>query len=289
MSDSPTSRSGRFPKLNDKNYVEWAMRMEAELVRHKLWDGIVEITLDVQDPAAWQEEYEKRKKKRSVQKMSEARAEIIMQVEDGQLSHMRSRDPMEIWATLEEVHKARGFATQLAMKRLFLTAKKRMDQLMQAWIGEVRSMAFRMEEAGLVVSNQDKILAVTMGLPVAYDPVIISLDATPTEQLTLDFVISRLLNEEVRQSGMSPSPSMTASDPGIAAATMRSEVPKVVTCYFCNKVGHYRSECPDRLAWETSKAVKASKAAGGANMAVGAFYERADYNYEDVEEVDGAW
>ncbi|OJT02293.1 hypothetical protein TRAPUB_7185, partial [Trametes pubescens] len=245
---------GRFPKLNDKNYVEWAMRMEAELVRHKLWDGIVEITLDVQDPAAWQEEYEKRKKKRSVQKMSEARAEIIMQVEDGQLSHMRSRDPMEIWATLEEVHKARGFATQLAMKRSFLTAKKRMDQPMQAWIGEVRSMAFRMEEAGLVVSNQDKILAVTMGLPVAYDPVIISLDATPTEQLTLDFVISRLLNEEVRQS-----------------------------------VGHYRSECPDRLAWETSKAVKASKAAGGANMAVGAFYERADYNYEDVEEVDGAW
>ncbi|TFK80620.1 hypothetical protein K466DRAFT_472140, partial [Polyporus arcularius HHB13444] len=81
------------------------------------------------------EEYEKKKKKRSTQRMNEARAEMIMQVDDGQLSHMRSRDPMEIWETLAKVHKARGFATQLAMKRQFLTSKKKPTQSMQAWIG----------------------------------------------------------------------------------------------------------------------------------------------------------
>ncbi|RDX39352.1 hypothetical protein OH76DRAFT_1367607, partial [Lentinus brumalis] len=86
MSDSTTQtvENRRFPKLNDVNYVEWAMRMEADLVRRKLWDGIVEITLDgdVQDPSQWQEEYEKKKMKRSVQRMNEARAEMIMQVDD---------------------------------------------------------------------------------------------------------------------------------------------------------------------------------------------------------------
>ncbi|KAI0365304.1 hypothetical protein BV20DRAFT_910587, partial [Pilatotrama ljubarskyi] len=72
-----------FPKLNNTNYVEWAMRMEADLIRRKLWDGIVEITLDseVQDLVQWHEEYAKKKKKRSVQKMNEVRAEMIMQVD----------------------------------------------------------------------------------------------------------------------------------------------------------------------------------------------------------------
>ncbi|EIW57750.1 uncharacterized protein TRAVEDRAFT_102351, partial [Trametes versicolor FP-101664 SS1] len=81
------------------------------------------------------EEYEKKKQKRSTQKMAEARAELVMSVDDGQLAHMRSRDPMEIWQVLADVHKARGLATQLAMKRRFLTAKKRPDQTIQAWVG----------------------------------------------------------------------------------------------------------------------------------------------------------
>ncbi|EIW62481.1 uncharacterized protein TRAVEDRAFT_93821, partial [Trametes versicolor FP-101664 SS1] len=125
----------------------------------------------------------------------------------------------------------------------------------QAWVGEVRSMAFRMEEASISVSEQDKILAITLGLPPSFDGVIISLDATPTEQLTLDVVISRLLNDEVRQMSTIPAPSETPAHDPVAAAAMRSEVlPKAkITCFFCDKQGHYKSECPDRAAWEASK------------------------------------
>ena len=47
--------------------------------------------------------------------MAEARAEIILRVEDGQLVHMASRDPMEIWQTLERIHQAAGFATSLSL------------------------------------------------------------------------------------------------------------------------------------------------------------------------------
>lgn len=72
-------------------------------------------------------------------------------------------------------------------------------------------MAFCMEEANLIVSNQNKILTITMGLPMACDPAIISLHATPTKQLMLNFVTPRPLNEEVCQLGMSPSPSVMAS------------------------------------------------------------------------------
>ena len=284
MSDNST-RTPSFSKLNDVNYPEWAMRMEAHLIRLKLWDGIVEITVDEKGRGteAAEEEEAKKKEKRSAQKMAEARAELITYVEDGQLSHMRSRDPMEIWQNLADVHKARGLATQLAMKRRFLTAKKKKDQMVQAWIGQIRSMAFRMEETGLTVSNQDIILALTLGLPPSFDQVIVALDSTPTKDLALDVVITRLLNDEVRQTSTSqPTPSITR-DAGQAAAAISSEKPKTpidrtkVMCFFCDKAGHYKSECPEKAAWEAAKVQASANTAVSENLP------------EMLNEVSGAW
>lgn len=260
--------------------------MEAELVRKKLWD-MVEIVVpedEAKDAKAMQEEFEKKKMKRSAQKMAEARAEMISCVDGGQLSHMRSRDPMDIWQTLADVHKARGFATQLAMKRCFLTAKKKPGQTIQAWVGEVRSMAFQMEEAGIVVNEQDKILAVTMGLPVSFEPVVVALDSIPTEHLTLEDVIKRILNDEVRQNASAPKmDEVHTVTPGVAAALMGLEKPKMnrttITCHFCDQIGHYKSECPEKFAWMTTKTTSMKKTAGAANSA----HARVDYGEADSD------
>ncbi|KAJ6470923.1 hypothetical protein C8R45DRAFT_762484, partial [Mycena sanguinolenta] len=72
---------------------------------------------------------------RDTGKMAEARAELILRVEDGQLAHMTARDPMEVWENLERLHRAAGFATSLALRRKFLTAKKMAEETMEAWIG----------------------------------------------------------------------------------------------------------------------------------------------------------
>ncbi|THH04488.1 hypothetical protein EW146_g10164 [Bondarzewia mesenterica] len=98
---SEGSASPRFPKLNDGNYLEWAMMMEAELVRKGLW-AVMDILVDTEgkDEASWKAELQMKMVKRTAQKMAEAHAEMILRVEEGQLSHMRSRDPMKIWGSL---------------------------------------------------------------------------------------------------------------------------------------------------------------------------------------------
>ena len=172
--------------------------------------------------------------------------------------------------TLERVHRAAGFATSLALRRKFLMAKKAGDQTMQAWIGQTQSLAFRMTEAGIAVSDQDRILALTMGLPVSYDPVIINFDSTPHDQLTLNHVIIRLLNEELRQASL---PSLTdqerADGPGDAALAVscsksgtsrRNRSAADVTCFFCDGKGHYKSECPEKSQWEKMKKAKGTAA-----------------------------
>ncbi|KAK0501904.1 hypothetical protein EDD18DRAFT_1346473 [Armillaria luteobubalina] len=123
---SSDNSSIHFPKLNDSNYATWSIMMEAELIRKGLWTGIVEILVDGDGKTAdeVEKEFLLKKTKQAASKMAEACAEMILHVDGDQLLHMILRDPMEVWEMLKSVHRARGFATSLALCRKFLMTKK---------------------------------------------------------------------------------------------------------------------------------------------------------------------
>jgi hypothetical protein len=260
----------RFSRLGNTNYPEWIMRMEAILVKKGLWP-LIEILVrkekaDGSEKTAAEIKAERDRliAVRDPAKMAEARAEMILRVEDGQLSHMSARDPMVIWEDLRRIHQAAGFATSLALRRRFLTAKKDDNETMEAWIGRIQTLILRMEHADVEVSDQDKILAYTMGLPPSYGAVIINFDATPPNLLTVEHVITRLLNEETRQESDSTSP--TAADIDEAMAVIARRDVADTTCFFCDKKGHFKSECPERLAWQSAKR---NKKIGTTALAIG--------------------
>ncbi|KAJ3483976.1 hypothetical protein NLI96_g5947 [Meripilus lineatus] len=195
--------SVHFAPLNSSNYSEWSIRMEAELVRRGLFKVVLwrppaslsgpDVKKETKEAAwkAW-------KAGRDEDKMAEARAEMILRVEDSQLSHMRDDDPMVIWQELVRVHVARGLATRLALRRQFIKMSKG-GASMADWIARMKAAAFRLQRIGVAITDEDGILTLTNGLDESYDSFVISLDSTPTEQLTLDYVIDRLLNEEVQR------------------------------------------------------------------------------------------
>ena len=118
---------------------------------------------------------------------------------------------------------------------------------MESWIGEVRSRARRLESVEVKVSDEDIIVVLTAGLPISYTPVVISFDAVEPEKLTLDFVITRLLNEEARQAGPSV---IKGEDDGTAMhveRVKRSNSGISVQCFYCLEIGHYSSACPAKL------------------------------------------
>ncbi|KDQ56282.1 hypothetical protein JAAARDRAFT_48207 [Jaapia argillacea MUCL 33604] len=250
-----------FAKLNDSNYFEWAIMMEAELVQKKYWDLVlVEVDGMGKDLEDVKKKLLAKLVKRSTTKMAEACAEIILRVDGGQLAHMRAKDPRDVWENLKSVHWVRGFTTSLVLRRCFLTGRKGTKQSMQGWIGQVHTQAFAMEESGVLVSKQDMILALTMGLPLVYDSLIITFDSTPPKELTLNVVITHLINEETHQSSSTATTShyATRSDQDVAMAVNTRDCLDV-TCFFCDGKGHYKSDCPEKRKWEASK--------GGAEMA----------------------
>ena len=93
--------SMKFARLNDSNYVSWSLQMEAELVRKDLWGwvsgelGMLEVIQEVPaaddgTPAVTKTQVKENAKERALakKKWAEARAEIILCVEDSQLSHV---------------------------------------------------------------------------------------------------------------------------------------------------------------------------------------------------------
>jgi hypothetical protein len=211
---------------------------------------MVEVQLDRidgKDPATIAAELAVKKSKRSPEKMAQAQVEIILRVEDGQLAHLCDRDPSVIWDTLQSVHQAHGFATSLALRCWFLTAKKREDESMQSWIGSICQQAFiLMQEAGVATTSQDMILVVTMGLPPTYDTIIINFNSTSPDQLTFENVVAWLINEETCQSSTEEA-IKTAQNNAALAATHRCDGcdPRCeLICHFCEKPGHFKSECP---------------------------------------------
>ncbi|KAJ6580245.1 hypothetical protein B0H10DRAFT_1834887, partial [Mycena sp. CBHHK59/15] len=87
--------------------------------------------------------------------------------------------------------------------------------------------------------------------PWDYDAIIINFDSTAPAELTFQSVITRLLNEETRQlSGSVPHTSAVVPDIRIkseenVAFAANSRGPRSdVTCHFCDKKGHYKTERP---------------------------------------------
>lgn len=241
------SLTSRACRLGTGNYSEWAVRMEALLVRKDLWSVV-----DPEERKGEVTEGKESGKKEGTsdtaaavidegtkKQMAQARATIIEHMETSQLAYTRSRDPREIWLKLKSVHRARGLATEIALKRKFLTSIKDPELSMQEWISYIMGLHWELEELGVTLSDKDVILALTTGLGAEYENLVISLDSAPTSHLTVDFVIQRLLNEAARRGNQ-------ASTFGESAQTETALAVQDRTCWICGKKGHRKANCPKK-------------------------------------------
>jgi hypothetical protein len=243
-------RDPTFAPLTDGNYAEWEIRMEADLVDKGLWEyvftEVVKPEGDTNTAKKAIAEYE--------MKLRQARARMIRRVTAGQLPHMKDPDPRKVWTELRRVHRAGGFGLKLAMHRRFINAKMKLNnsreiaESMASWISRVKGMCFKLEAVGVNVTDKDVILVLTNGLPETFNQFVIALDATRPEDITLKNVIAQLANEEGQQGidiVKKEEEKVRLGESALAATKGRRDRSEI-TCFYCGKKGHFRSEYPER-------------------------------------------
>jgi hypothetical protein len=258
MSDKVDMCSTAFPALNDANYPKWSMRMEADLICKKLFGEAVMFE-DEQGEAETAEEYKARVEKWLVKqtktKMVEARAEIIRRVSNDQLIYCANPDPHMIWEELRMVHQACRLAMRISMQRRLYKAKKSSLESMSLWIARINQLANRLAAAGASVDEEDQILALTMGLDASYEVLIVALDSLPPDELTVQNITARLINEEVRrnQDKCGADGQYEWVEVNFAHAAIWSSgnggaggPRKPRACWICGSMDHLKNNCPDR-------------------------------------------
>ena len=79
----------------------------------------------------------------------------------------------------------------------FLTAAKTNDELITVWTIHVKGMTFDLEDIGGTITDEDIIVILTICLGMGYDHFMALIDAMLTQQLTVDYMVTMMLNEEV--------------------------------------------------------------------------------------------
>jgi gag-polypeptide of LTR copia-type/Domain of unknown function (DUF4219) len=246
-------------KLNDSNYANWHIKMEALLDEKELWDLVSgDETMPLSGPNS-------KAVKTFKQKQRLAHAKIILHVENSQFPYTQYNDPKEI---LAQVHQSWGFGTLLTICHCFFSMVKKENQSMQAWIASIHHAAFELEAADFQIQDIDLIIALTQGLPESYSSLIISLDGTPPDQLNINTPIIHLLNEEACQLGPTTHtiisiPKVEFSDNIALYVSSRASQkgPSLhntrIRCFNCWGRGHLAKTCPSPKASDTEAAYTA--------------------------------
>ena len=102
----------------------------------------------------------------------------------------------QMWNSLKKKYAQTSAVSQILVRKKLSTLKKRHDCTMQQHIDELLEIINELRLSGATVEDMDAVIYLLMSLPPEYDVIKTAIENQPNENLSLDFVVQRLLNAE---------------------------------------------------------------------------------------------
>ena len=229
----------KIEKLGDSNFHVWKQKVELVLAFRELDDLITEQTPpdDADEVLKWKK------------KDAKAKAVIGLTLSDEHLDHVRDAETaFEMWKAILNIFQRRTLLNKLRARRNFYSVQMEDDERILTYINRVRQLASDLKSMDVDVRDEDIAMSVLCGLPDRFEHLIVAIDTVTDEtNLTLEFVKSRLLQEEQRMNDRNGG----TKKPDAALVTNHRNTRK---CSYCNKKGHTEPFC-----WKKQKDEKAKK------------------------------
>ena len=170
-------------KLNNSNYATWKLKIELLLIKDDLWSVVIDEPVNPV-PADFSK------------KDGQARAVIGLSVDDNQFVHLRGLTTAKAyWDRLKAVHTKSSFTAKvITLKNLCrktLTENGGMEDHLQ----EIFNLIDKLSSLGEELKPNLTIALILCSLPDSYTSLINSLEARKEEDLTIDIVREKLLEE----------------------------------------------------------------------------------------------
>jgi hypothetical protein len=217
------------------------------LVERDLWQATMDKSLPTSDSSS-----------------AKALALIINTIADDQLVHVDDCDTAyAAWHKLAGIHEANDASTRTFLLRKLLTLRHISGSSIQEYIDKIKSLRLRLINAGLELPDEIITSILLIGLPPEYENLVVVLE-TLGDNLTYDYVITRLLHDERRRNEQGPSSQTMKHDSVLLTKASSSKRP-VVRCSYCKKRNHTAEKCYKRIAEEAMTSGQSNT--GHANLA----------------------
>ena len=186
-------------KFTRENFGMWKFNMEMILAEKDLWavvDGSEE------PPSA---DADVTTKKVFDRKEMKAFALIVTNLVDQQIAHIRHcKGPAQAWTTLCNIHETKFLSNILFLRRKFFTCKMQEEDNMLDHVNKVKAFTDELACLEAPIMEGDVVMILLENLPPSYKLLIIALETRPMKELTLEFVIARLMHEVIKRKENEP-------------------------------------------------------------------------------------
>lgn len=242
-------------KLNDQNYGIWKFKMRLLLTREKLL-SVVTDPRPANADAAWTSNDEK------------AQALIGLALEDTQLIHvMQQTSSKGMWDGLKSYHERASLSSKIHVVRQLVSLRMPEGGSMSEHLKSMTELRLRLTALGEEVKDHWFVALMLSSLPSSYDGLIMALESRPDEDLTVEFVKGKLLDEGRRRDEKSPgaesvfaTASSSRKQQKVFGEKQIAKKEKEKLCHYCKKEGHFRRDCR-KLAQDRQEKGKANVAA----------------------------
>lgn len=229
-----------FPKLNNSNYDNWSFRMKLLLTKEGNWKAVADAKPNpVTD--AWKAKDE------------QALATIGLAVEDGQLIHLRkAKSAAEAWTNLESFHVKKTLTSKVSVMRRICSLRLERHGNMEVHVSKMAELFEKLNtlQPEKILDDQWLVAILFSSLPEEYETLVTALEARPEEDLTVDMVKGKLIDEWLKKK------QRNEGDDDLEGAHYVDSKAGPGKCFFCKRTGHQKANCEKFKAWRAEKGNK---------------------------------